>query len=137
MQLPPHQYFALWWEYRVGASGIHMYRKIFFGLIAASSLSLLAASVRADGETWCKIADPNDTYVNKRFPANGRITGSFDNGMNIWVDPGGTVMDGKGRRWAAVFRNDRSGRTDYVLARFTYDCNTCSRGSCSPIRLDD
>ena len=114
-----------------------MYRKILVGLIAASSLILVATAARADGETWCKIGDPNDTYVNKRYPANGRITVSFANGMTIWVDPSGTVMDGKGRRWAAVFRNDRSGRTDYVLARFTYDFNTCSRGSCSPIRLDD
>ena len=108
------------WEYRVGASNSHV-SEDFFWLNCGEFTFFTRSSVRADGETWCKIADPNDTYVNKRFPANGRITGSFDNGMNIWVDPGGTVMDGKGRRWAAVFRNDRSGRTDFVLAWFTYD----------------
>ena len=39
-------------------------------LIAASLLSLTATAAKADGETWCKVGDPNDTYANKRYPAN-------------------------------------------------------------------
>ena len=105
-------------------------------LIAAGSLILFAADAKADGETWCKVGDPNDTYVNLRYPPNGRVTRSLTNGTDIWINPSETETDNKGRRWAAVFRNDKSGNYDYVLARFTYNCSSCVGRSCSPIRLD-
>ena len=110
---------------------------ILMGLITAGSLILFAADAKADGETWCKVGDTNDTYVNLRYPANGRITRSLTNGTDIWVNPSETASDNKGRRWAAVFRNDRSGNYDFVLARFTYNCNSCAGRSCRPIRLDN
>ena len=106
-------------------------------LITIGSLILFAANAKADGETWCKVGDPDDTYVNQRYPANGRVTGSLTNGTDIWVNPSETKTDNKGRRWAAVFRNDRSGNYDYVLARFTYNCCTGQGRSCIPIQLDN
>ena len=58
---------------------------ILTSLITAGSLILFAADAKADGETWRKVGDPNDTYVNKRHPANGRVTGLLTNGSDIWV----------------------------------------------------
>ena len=106
-------------------------------LIAASLLSLTATAAKADGETWCKVGDPNDTYVNKRYPANGRITGTLNNGSDIWVAPANTKTDGKGLRWIAVIRNDKSGEYDYILARFTYNCRSCTGRGCSHVELND
>ena len=71
---------------------------ILTSLITAGSLILFAADAKADGETWCKVGDPNDTYVNKRHPANGRVTGLLTNGSDIWVDPSETKTDNKERR---------------------------------------
>ena len=114
-----------------------MTKTILTSLIVAGSLMLFTADANADGETWCKAGDPNDTYVNLRYPANGRITGSRTNGTAIWVDPSKTKTDNEGRRWTAVIRNDRSGNYDYVLARFTYNCSRCEGRSCRPIQLDN
>ena len=71
---------------------------ILTSLITAGSLILFAADAKADGETWRKVGDPNDTYVNKRHPANGRVTGLLTNGSDIWVDPSETKTDNKERR---------------------------------------
>lgn len=71
---------------------------ILTSLITAGSLILFAADAKADGETWCRVGDPNDTYVNKRHPANGRVTGLLTNGSDIWVDPSETKTDNKERR---------------------------------------
>ena len=110
---------------------------ILTSLITAVSLMLFAAGAKADGETWCKVGVPNGTYVNQRYPANGRATGRLTNGTDIWVNPSETKTDKKGRRWAAVFRNDKSGNYDYVLARFTYNCCTGQGRSCIPIQLEN
>ena len=56
---------------------------ILTSLITAGSLILFAVDAKADGETWRKVGDPNDTYVNKRHPANGRVTGLLTNGSDI------------------------------------------------------
>ena len=87
-----------------------MPKKALTILITASSLILItiAAKAAGDGETWCKAGDPHDTYVNKRYPANGKITGSINNGTDIWVNPNKTKTDSKGRRWIAVIRNDKA-----------------------------
>ena len=96
----------------------------------------ITPTARASGETWCTVADPNDTYVNKRYPQNGTVTGSLPNGTDIWVAPDSTKSDNRGRRWAAAFRNDKSGEQDCILAKFLYKCCTGVGRSCVPITID-
>jgi len=72
----------------------------------------------------CKAGDPNDTYVNLRYPANGEVMRSQSNGAWIWVDPNGTVYDNQGRPWTAVI-NQRSRSPisrEYVISKFVYAC---------------
>ena len=115
---------------------IKMPKKVLTILITASSLMLIATDAKADGETWCKAGDPDDTYVNKRYPENGKVTGSINNGTDIWVNPSKTKTDSKGRRWTAVIRNDKSGSHDYILGKFTYDCKHCAGRSCKPVEIN-
>lgn len=84
--------------------------------------ALIQSIALADRETWCKVADPNDSYVNIRYPENEKRVRSVVNGADLWIDVNSAKTDGKGRRWAAMFRNDRSGKHDYILDEFLYDC---------------
>ena len=75
-------------------------------------------------EQMCKVRDPNDTYVNLRYPANGEVMQSLPNGSWIWVDPNGTVYDKQGRPWtAAINQRSRSPiNREYIISKFVYGC---------------
>lgn len=105
-------------------------------ILAANTILLSSSKVMADGETWCKVRDPDDTYVNLRYPPNGKIARSLNNGDEIWIDPNATRIDSKGRRWAAVFRNDKSGNHDYILGKFTYNCEFCGGRTCKAVEIN-
>ena len=96
--------------------------------IALSTASLLLLTSLTDTaqakEMMCKVADPNDTYVNLRYPANGELMRSLTNGSWIEIDSNGTTYDRQGRPWtASVSQRTRSpiGR-EYVLSQFVYGC---------------
>ena len=64
-----------------------------------------------------------------------KLTGSINNGTDIWVNPNKTKTDSKGRRWIAVIRNDKSGDHDYVLGKFSYNCQYCAGRECKPVEI--
>lgn len=71
-----------------------------------------------------KVAEPNDTYVNLRYPANGELMRSLNNGSWIEIDSNGTTYDQQGRPWtASISQRTRSpiGR-EYVMGQFVYGC---------------
>ena len=90
----------------------------FFTVTALAPLSAHAT------EQMCQVRDPNDTYVNLRYPVNGEVMRSQPNGSWIWVDPNGTVYDKQGRPWtAAIKQRSRSpiGK-EYIISKFVYGC---------------
>ena len=97
-------------------------------LLVLSSCVLSAPLSAQSAEQMCKVRDPNDTYVNLRYPVNGKVIGSKPNGSWIWVDPNGTVYDNQGRAWTAVI-NQRSRspiNREYVISKFVYGCRSGS-----------
>jgi len=93
-------------------------------LLTILSISLLTPLSAKSAEQMCKVGDPNDTYVNLRYPANGELMRSQPNGSWIWVDPNGTVYDNQERPWtAAIKQRSRSpiGK-EYVISKFVYGC---------------
>ena len=94
------------------------------------AITLFALSpITAKGEDlMCKVNDPNDTYVNLRYPANGKLMRSLPNGSWIWVDPNGTEYDHNNIPWTAVI-NQRSKSptgTEFVIEKFVHGCRSGS-----------
>ena len=107
-------------------------------LLALSSFVLVAPLSAQSVEEMCKVRDPNDTYVNLRYPVNGEVIGSKPNGSWIWVDPNGTVYDNQGRPWTASIKQRSSSpiNREYVISKFVYGCRSGSPFSEWFIKLD-
>ena len=70
-------------------------------LLALSSFVLVAPLSTHSAEQMCKVRDPNDTYVNLRYPANGEVMRSQPNGSWICLIPtelSTTTMDDLGQQ---------------------------------------
>ena len=63
-------------------------------LLAIVLVSLLPTTAKGEDQ-MCQVQDPNDTYVNLRFPINGKILRSLPNGSWVWVDTYETEYDQK------------------------------------------
>ena len=90
-------------------------------LLMITLFSLLPTTAKGK-DLMCKVDDPNDTYVNIRYPANGRLMRSLPNGSWIWVDPDGTEYDHNNNPWTAVI-NQRSKSptgTEFVIEKPDY-----------------
>jgi len=98
-------------------------RQIISALTVLGLTSLAPLSAQS-AEQMCKVRDPNDTHVNRRYPANGELMSSMPNESWVWVDPNGTVYDKQGRPWTATI-NQRSRSPisrEYVISKFVYEC---------------
>ena len=96
-------------------------------LLIITFFALLPSTATAE-DLMCKVDDPNDTYVNLRYPANGRLMRSLPNGSWIWVDPDGTEYDQNDNPWTAVI-NQRSKSptgTEFVIEEFVNGCRSGS-----------
>tara|TARA_B100001758_G_scaffold193494_1_gene170798 strand:+ start:111 stop:458 length:348 start_codon:yes stop_codon:yes gene_type:complete len=93
-----------------------------------TTLVVILPSTAKGEEQMCRIHDPNDTYVNLRYPANGELIRSLPNGSWIWVDPNGTEYDQNNSPWTAVI-NQRSKSptgTEFVMEKFVFECRSGS-----------
>ena len=96
-------------------------------LLMITLFSLLPTTAKGK-DLMYKVDDPNDTYVNLRYPANGRLMRSLPNGSWIWVDPDGTEYDHNNNPWTAVI-NQRSKSptgTEFVIEKFVHGCRSGS-----------
>ena len=96
-------------------------------LIAITLFALSPTTAKGE-DLMCKVNDPNDTYVNLRYPANGKPMRSLPNGSWIWVNPNGTEYDHNNNPWTAVI-NQRSKSptgTEFVIEKFVHGCRSGS-----------
>jgi len=102
--------------------------KPIINIATALFFTLLTPLSAKSAEQMCKVRDPNDTYVNRRYPANGALMSSLPNESWVWVDPNGSVYDKHGRPWTATI-NQRSRspiNIEYVISKFVYECRAGS-----------
>jgi len=62
-------------------------------------------------QQFCRVNDPNDSYVNLRQSPNGALIGPVVNGTTVQIT--GYQSDTQGRDWAAVFTPDK--RVGYMF----------------------
>ena len=92
-------------------------------LLIVTFFALLPSTAIAE-DLMCKVDDPNDTYVNLRYPANGELMRSLPNGSWVWVDPKGTEYDQNNKPWTAVIDQRSKSPTgkEFVIKKFVHEC---------------